>query len=286
MRQVAKKGLLTAAAASGVLAVTSGYAAHADSGAMGTAAHSPGVASGNTVQVPVHVPVNACGNTVNVVGLLNPASGNKCANVSGGHGKHGDKGHGNHGNGQGHHGHGKGGHHGGGHGSGADGKSVGSPGVASGNTVQVPVQVPVNACGNSVDVVGVGNPATGNECVNNGHARGHGPQGPGHKPPHERPGHPTPHEPPAKHNPPAEKPGHKPPAKHTPTAEKPGHKPAGHAKPPTEVKAAHQEEASFPVAKASELAHTGAGQLGIAVPAVGLLLGGAVLYRRARAAQG
>ena len=36
--------------------------------------------SGNLVQVPVHVPVNVCGDSVNVIGLLNPAFGNECAN--------------------------------------------------------------------------------------------------------------------------------------------------------------------------------------------------------------
>ncbi|MFI1287484.1 chaplin [Streptomyces sp. NPDC020792] len=54
--------------------------AFADSGATGTATNSPGVLSGNVIQVPVHVPVNACGNTVNVIALLNPAFGNTCAN--------------------------------------------------------------------------------------------------------------------------------------------------------------------------------------------------------------
>ncbi|MEU7379978.1 MULTISPECIES: chaplin [unclassified Streptomyces] len=54
--------------------------AFADSGAAGTATNSPGVLSGNVVQVPVHVPVNVCGNTVNVIALLNPAFGNVCAN--------------------------------------------------------------------------------------------------------------------------------------------------------------------------------------------------------------
>ncbi|MET7618277.1 chaplin [Streptomyces sp. NPDC005408] len=49
--------------------------------AEGAAVHSPGVVSGNVVQVPVHVPVNVCGNTVNVIALLNPAFGNKCANL-------------------------------------------------------------------------------------------------------------------------------------------------------------------------------------------------------------
>lgn len=39
--------------------------------------NSPGVLSGNVVQVPVHVPVNVVGNTVNVIGALNPAFGNE-----------------------------------------------------------------------------------------------------------------------------------------------------------------------------------------------------------------
>ncbi len=46
----------------------------------GAAIGSPGVASGNVIQVPVHVPVNVCGNTVNVIGALNPAFGNTCVN--------------------------------------------------------------------------------------------------------------------------------------------------------------------------------------------------------------
>jgi hypothetical protein len=48
----------------------------------------------------------------------------------------------------------------------ADGKAVGSPGVASGNLVQAPVDIPVNAVGNSVNVVGVLNPAFGNLGIN------------------------------------------------------------------------------------------------------------------------
>ncbi|MCL7424054.1 chaplin ChpE [Streptomyces sp. NPDC057806] len=48
----------------------------------------------------------------------------------------------------------------------ADGKAVGSPGVGSGNLVQAPVHIPVNAVGNSVNVIGVLNPAFGNLGVN------------------------------------------------------------------------------------------------------------------------
>ncbi|MGW4027614.1 chaplin [Streptomyces sp. NPDC005009] len=150
MRQVTRKGLMTMAAATGVLAAASG-AAHADSGATGHAAGSPGVLSGNTVQAPVHVPVNVCGNTVNVGGILNPSVGNSCAN-QGGSSSDG---------------------HGGSH---ADGYAEGSPGVLSGNTVQAPVHVPVNVCGNSVNVLAAGNAAEGNDCANRGGSSsdGHG----------------------------------------------------------------------------------------------------------------
>ncbi|MFE9249254.1 chaplin [Streptomyces sp. NPDC007088] len=50
--------------------------------------------------------------------------------------------------------------------AGAQGAAVGSPGVLSGNIVQVPVHVPVNICGNTVNVIGLLNPAFGNTCVN------------------------------------------------------------------------------------------------------------------------
>jgi hypothetical protein len=73
------KGLVLTSAAVAAVAGGAGVAA-ADSHADGLAAGSPGVLSGNVVQVPVHVPVNVCGNTVNVIALLNPAFGNKCAN--------------------------------------------------------------------------------------------------------------------------------------------------------------------------------------------------------------
>ena len=73
------KGLVFTSVAAAAMAGTAGIAA-ADSDAHGAAANSPGVLSGNLVQVPVHVPVNVCGNTVNVIALLNPAFGNECVN--------------------------------------------------------------------------------------------------------------------------------------------------------------------------------------------------------------
>ncbi|MEV5343900.1 chaplin family protein, partial [Streptomyces sp. NPDC052676] len=157
MRRVTRNGVFAVAAASGAMALT--MPAHADSSAQGAAAGSPGVISGNTVQLPVHVPVNVCGNTVNVVGLLNPAAGNTCVN-EGGDGKNS--------------------------GGGATAESVtqDSPGVISGNGVQLPVDLPVNVSGNTVDVVGIGNPVTGNQSVN---TPGGGPKNPVEP---ERPGNP------------------------------------------------------------------------------------------------
>ncbi|MFE5516075.1 MULTISPECIES: chaplin [unclassified Streptomyces] len=63
-----------------VLAMGVASPAFADADADGAAVGSPGVLSGNVIQVPVHIPVNVCGNTVNVIALLNPALGNICAN--------------------------------------------------------------------------------------------------------------------------------------------------------------------------------------------------------------
>lgn len=175
MDRVARKGLVTAMVAGGVLA-SAGYA-QADAAAGGETAGSPGVLSGNSVQVPVHVPVNVCGNTIDVAGLLNPASGNACANTSdtaacppgspdqAQPAQQADAPR-------------KGRHAGaaadetaalpgtppaGAHASGAAHRS---PGLLSGNQVQLPVDLPVNVVGNSVNVVGVGNPASGNTGVN------------------------------------------------------------------------------------------------------------------------
>ncbi|MZD07646.1 DUF320 domain-containing protein [Streptomyces sp. SID5785] len=230
MRQVMRKGLITVAAASGALAVTGGIA-YADAGANGSASDSPGVASGNSVQVPVHVPVNLCGNTIDVVGVLNPASGNSCANTSDGGGS--------------------GSHAGGGSSSGggshASSHTSGSPGVGSGNNVQLPIDVPVNACGNSIDIIGLGNAAGGNDCANDEAA-----------PPEQPPA--TPH--------------------HPGTPEKPV-TPRTPDKPNEPV-----TQTVTPPKGQAQLAETGSSlPIGAVVPVgAGALLAGAVLYRRARAA--
>lgn len=48
----------------------------------------------------------------------------------------------------------------------AGGKAAGSPGVVSGNVIQAPVHIPVNAVGNTVNVIGLLNPAFGNVGIN------------------------------------------------------------------------------------------------------------------------
>ncbi|MFD4791109.1 chaplin [Streptomyces sp. NPDC058459] len=79
MSRIAKAAVV--ALGTGAVMVGGAGLALADANAGGAAVGSPGVGSGNVVQVPVNIPVNLCGNTIDVVGLLNPAFGNTCANV-------------------------------------------------------------------------------------------------------------------------------------------------------------------------------------------------------------
>ncbi|KUN89469.1 hypothetical protein AQJ66_04725 [Streptomyces bungoensis] len=148
--------MIAVAAASGAMAVAmpvSGAFAADGAGAAGSAAGSAGLLSGNTIQLPVHVPVNVCGNTVNVVGLLNPAAGNTCRNGDDRAGQGGSAASGGAASGIA-------------AGGSAQGAAEDSPGLLSGNTIQLPVHAPVNVTGNSVNVVGVGNPAVGNHSEN------------------------------------------------------------------------------------------------------------------------
>ncbi|OMI89128.1 hypothetical protein BSZ07_13750 [Streptomyces sp. M1013] len=264
MRQTLSRGMVAAAAATGILSLC-GSPALADSHADGAATNSPGAVSGNALQVPVDVPVNACGNTVDVIAALNPAFGNECENTS-------DEKTDGHGDGNG-----------GGYGedtstsstsssssssssgSHADGATVGSPGVGSGNNTQVPVDVPVNLCGNTVDVIAALNPVFGNECENTAEEPpGYGEEEP--PPPTTPPGYGEEEPPP-------------------PTEEKPPPPSAEEEPPPP------SEEEHTPPAPQTEqppvLAETGSeGTLGAAAAGAVLIAGGAILYRRGRALTG
>ncbi|MGI5473054.1 chaplin [Streptomyces sp. CA-132043] len=253
MRQTLQSVAIVAATAAGLFAAVGGTA-HADAGATGTAAGSPGVLAGTLAQLPVHVPVNLCGNTVNVVGLLNPAAGNTCANGRQDNaGQHGGHQHG---------------------GAEAHGTTGDSPGVGSGNGIQVPVDLPVNACGNTIDVVGVLNPVTGNTCSNDG---------PAQRPPHHRPPTEDPHQPPSDHKPPTPPEKETPPEKATPPAKPQAPRP--HV-PSTDEPASGETTPHAPAPAHATLAETGAEWLGLtAAGSAAALLGGAFLVRRARRAR-
>ncbi|EYT81155.1 chaplin [Streptomyces andamanensis] len=79
MSRIAKAAAV--ALGTGAVVISGAGLAMADAGAEGAAVGSPGVVSGNTIQVPVNIPVNLCGNTIDVIGVLNPAFGNTCANI-------------------------------------------------------------------------------------------------------------------------------------------------------------------------------------------------------------
>ncbi|WP_439674528.1 chaplin [Embleya sp. MST-111070] len=81
MNKLTKGAVVTAAILGGSVSV--GGQAFASAQADGAAVDSPGVLSGNNIQVPVHVPVNVCGNTVNVIAAINPTFGNTCVNGDG-----------------------------------------------------------------------------------------------------------------------------------------------------------------------------------------------------------
>ncbi|MBQ0984340.1 chaplin [Streptomyces sp. F63] len=245
MRHVARKSLITAAAAGGVLAATAGYAC-ADSGAEGGAANSPGVLSGNSVQAPINAPVNVCGTTASVVGLLNPAAGNACGSS--------------------------------GNSPQAQGTTSDSEGIASGNSVQVPVNAPVNVCGTGVSVIGVGDTVRDNDCTGTGDS-GPGvpgqPGGPGTPDHPDEPGEPgDPGDPGDPGNPgdPGD-PGEEEPGTGGPeTADGEGDSPAGE-----ETTLVDQPEG------VETLAETGSDSLAVTLPlSAGLLIGGALLYRRSR----
>ncbi|MFE8945287.1 chaplin [Streptomyces sp. NPDC007856] len=76
------RSFATTAVLAGVLALGGSATAFAadPNPTTGTAVNSPGVLSGNVIQVPIDVPVTVCGDSINLIGLLNPTVGNSCVN--------------------------------------------------------------------------------------------------------------------------------------------------------------------------------------------------------------
>ncbi|MEV0602108.1 chaplin [Streptomyces sp. NPDC050315] len=239
MRQVLAKGLLAAAATTGVLGATGGTA-FADAGASGGSANSPGVLSGNNVHAPVEVPANICGNSADVVGALNPSFGNGCASDGGDAGQQPQGGQQQRSTEDGGQDSEQDDGQDAGEGAGAAGSAQNSPGVGSGNDAKAPVDVPVNACGNTADIVGLLNPVFGNHCAGASNEQEHTDDSVPHHVAPEAP------------------------------------RPAGPGDP-------RAGEASDPGSLGTQLAHTGTQQIGVAAgTGAALVLGGAILYRRAR----
>jgi hypothetical protein len=66
--------------ATGGLVLAGAGLANAEATAHGSAYDSPGIVSGNNVQIPIHIPVNVCGDTISVIGILDQAFDNHCTN--------------------------------------------------------------------------------------------------------------------------------------------------------------------------------------------------------------
>ncbi|MFD4635233.1 chaplin [Streptomyces sp. NPDC058284] len=266
--------MLSAAAATSILSL-SGAHAFATSGADGQASDSPGILSGNNVQAPLEVPVNACGNTVNAAAVGNPAFGNKCGPA------------GSHHSSSPHH---PAPHHpaqhgsasprttqsatvpepragqGGQSGAGAQGSAADAPGAVSGNNAHAPVDAPVKACGNTVGIVAALSNALGNKC---------GSEPPHPDAPHSAPPHadapPAPHSPEPRPRAMPHAPRHTVPEDPAAVPETaPRHTPHG-----TRVHLPAQAAAAQ-----DQLAMTGGDPALLVGAGAGLLLGGAILYRR------
>ncbi|MES9538794.1 chaplin family protein [Actinomadura sp. NPDC000600] len=95
-------------------------------GAQQTTSGEGSVLGGNQVLAPISIPVNVCGNAVAVVGQATGACTGKAA-VKGS--------------------------------SGSGGTTSGTGGVGSGNQADVPVEAPVDVCGNGAAVIGLASPA-------------------------------------------------------------------------------------------------------------------------------
>ncbi|MBS2963287.1 chaplin, partial [Actinocrinis puniceicyclus] len=113
--------------------------AHADTTAAGETSLSHGVASGNLIQIPINAPVNVCGNQAGLVSAGDGDQGSTCATGGGSTSA-----------------------------TGGSSGSSGSSGTASGDVIQIPVNIPVNVCGNQVTALDLLDSVTGSSCANGG----------------------------------------------------------------------------------------------------------------------
>jgi hypothetical protein len=152
MYDTAKRGMAFAVATGGLLLsgpACATAAAAAETGTLGgpvsaqvdagadhavriAASTGGGVLSGNSVNIPATIGLNLCGNGVSLLGLASSSA--NCSSSSGAAG------------------------------AGVNARSTHHNGLLSGNSVRTPIGVPVNVCGNSVTIAGIGGSTQGSNC--------------------------------------------------------------------------------------------------------------------------
>ena len=75
-----RKTFVAAALAAFAVVGIAGTASASGTDAVGAASNSPGLLSGDVIQVPVNLPLDLCGLDVSVLGALTGAEGNVCNN--------------------------------------------------------------------------------------------------------------------------------------------------------------------------------------------------------------
>ncbi|MBS2534288.1 chaplin [Catenulispora sp. NF23] len=75
-----RKTIVAAAMAAFAVVGFAGTASASGAGAIGGAIGSPGLLSGNNIQVPVNIPINVCGDNVGILSALLGSAGNVCVN--------------------------------------------------------------------------------------------------------------------------------------------------------------------------------------------------------------
>lgn len=75
-----RKSFVAAAFAAVAILGTAGPAAASGAGAIGGAIGSPGLLSGNNIQIPVNIPINVCGDNIGILSALLSSDDTVCVN--------------------------------------------------------------------------------------------------------------------------------------------------------------------------------------------------------------
>lgn len=140
MQGFAKKGLFLTAVASGLLVGGSGFA-YADSSATGSTSNEDGSLSGNTAEAPIDAPIQVCGDTANGIAALDEAKDDDCTDSTDLDAT-----------------------------ATADTKDI--EGSGSGNIAEVPVNIPTEVCGDTVNGGALLDPAKDDNCTEGGNGAG------------------------------------------------------------------------------------------------------------------